>query len=108
MGRIHYRPLFIPQRNALIVTAKDVEQANEQAILTALREKYPDVLAISAAEALAVSGASSAGDRVGAARTAIQRKTFPFPVKKINGRNIVLLTDIARTLAAAPPARLDR
>lgn len=84
------------------MTAKDVEQANEQAILAVLREKYPGVLAISPADALAVSGASNAENRAGAARTAIHRKTFPFPVKKINGRNVVLLTDIARTLAAAP------
>ena len=84
------------------MTAKNIEQENEQVILAMLREKYPGVLSVSPAEALAVSGVSSAENREGAARTAIFRKTYPFPVKKINGRNLVLLTDIARTLATAP------
>lgn len=75
--------------------------SGEQQILASLREQYPGVVAVAPGVALVAAGLTSAKDPESAARQSIHRGTFPFPVTKVSGRNVVLLADIARALSAA-------
>lgn len=77
------------------------DSEREQAILAELREQFPDTIAVSPGDALKVSGLTSAKNPHNAARQAIYRGTFPFPVRPIRGRKVVRLADIARILSTA-------
>lgn len=95
MGRCCADPFFFE----MAVTS---ESEREQAILAELRERFPNSIAIPPGDALEVSGLTSAKNPHNAARQAIYRGTFPFPVRPVRGRKVVRLADIARVLGAAP------
>jgi len=69
-----------------------------QEILKQLQAQFPGVIAVTPGTALLVAGRTTSESPEQAARQAIYRKTFPFPLTTVGKRRSVLLTDIAKVL----------
>lgn len=79
------------------------DTARFSAILDQLAARFPGRAAVTPGEALLALPGSAQRDPESAAAQRIGRGTFPFPFRKIGGKNTVLVVDIAAVMAGGAP-----